>query len=616
MENKKRVNSMLDRQVYLKTIKWSLAFCLGLQVVFIILLFGRQPLLLRRLIYPSAQPGRQGMRLAVYNNSNRSGAGQVQGSPGALARLENPDTSLEAYGVWEIKNGGTQTLIFHCDDYGAVFIDGHQVISLQGISADNQGHAIVPLDAGPHLLVVYLFNGPNKGFFRLEVLGPGQETPTPLPPQQLHPVNLDHSWEGIYWGLTWIRTGWFWVAFTWLLLLTLSFYGAGSLRQGVFNGVLFFGGCLLAGILGEGTARLFFEPPPTVFFKEQSDSIPKQQKGEKLFIMDTDRGRRNRPNSEVVIKNHPYAPQGLLTYKSNSIGYRNPEIGPKNGRRVLFLGDSITFGIGIPEENIFVRLVENLARQQGESWETINSAVGGSGMNAELAILTETGLSLQPDLVVLDFYLNDFQESPGIYLTTLPGILNRSRLAHKLVKVYRANLLLSQSGDFSTNRPMNNTPEGFPAWQEAFKKHSTVIPENQQPDQATLAFNEAVITNFTDWGGTFIPQVWIKMEALLEEMARLAKQHKFQLAIIAFPVSFQVEAAQLYDYPQQRLSRIARKLKAPYLDLLPLFRRDYEKNKKGGERLFYDNCHLTIRGHQVTAQAVYQFLKQAPSRNE
>ncbi len=137
----------------------------------------------------------------------------------------------------------------------------------------------MPLDAGPHLLVVYLFNGPGKGFFRLEVLGPGQETPTPLPPQQLHPVNLDYTWEGIYWGFTWIRTGWFWVVFTLLLLLNLSFYGARSLRQGVFNGVLFFGGCLLAGILGEGMARLFFDPPPTVFFKEQSDSIPKPQKG-------------------------------------------------------------------------------------------------------------------------------------------------------------------------------------------------------------------------------------------------------------------------------------------------------------------------------------------------
>ncbi len=124
---------MPDRQVYLKTIKWSLVFCLGLQVVFIILLFGRQPLLLRWFIYPSAQSGRQGMRLAVYNNINRSGAGQVQGTPGALARLEKPDTSLEAYGVWEIKKGGAQTLIFHCDDYGAVFIDGHPVMSLQGL---------------------------------------------------------------------------------------------------------------------------------------------------------------------------------------------------------------------------------------------------------------------------------------------------------------------------------------------------------------------------------------------------------------------------------------------------------------------------------------------------
>ena len=497
-----------------------------------------------------------------------------------------------------------------------MFIDGHQVIALQGISAHNQGQALVPLSAGPHLLVVHLFNGPGKGFFRLDYLGPGEETPTPLSPQQLHPVLLDNSWKGIYWGLTWIRTGWFWVASTLLLLLTLSLYGAGSLRQGAYNGLIFLGGCLLAAVVGEGTARLFFEPPQTVFLKEQSDSLPKLRKGEKLFIRDTDRGRRHYPNTEVVVKDHPASPQPLLTYRSNSIGYRNREIGPKTGRRILFLGDSITFGLGMPEENIFVRLVEDLARRQGENWETINSAVGGSGMNAELAILTETGLSLQPDLVVLNFYLNDFQESPGIYLTTLPGILNRSRLAHKLVKVYRANLFLSQTGDISSDRPMLNTPEGFPAWQEEFKKRSTVIEENQKPDQATLDFNQAVIAHFIDWGGSFSPQAWTKMEAWLQEMARLAKQHKFQLVIIAFPVSYQVEAARLYDYPQQRLSRIARTLTVPYLDLLPLFRGDFEKNRNGGERLFYDNCHLTVRGHQVTARAVYPFLKQVAAMNE
>ena len=188
---------MADRQAILKTVKWSLAFCLGLQIVFAILLFGRQPLLVRWFVYPQAQSRRPGMSLAVYDNSNRSGAGQVQGTPGAFARLEKPDTSLEAYGVWEIKKGGTQTLIFHCDDYGAVFIDGHQVIDLQGISADNQGQALVPLDAGPHLLVVYLFNGPEKGFFRLEVQGPGEEYPVPVPPSNLRPWNPEKA--SFYW---------------------------------------------------------------------------------------------------------------------------------------------------------------------------------------------------------------------------------------------------------------------------------------------------------------------------------------------------------------------------------------------------------------------------------
>jgi len=333
-------------------------------------------------------------------------------------------------------------------------------------------------------------------------------------------------------------------------------------------------------------------------------------------MMATERGYRHRPNSEVVIKNHPFAPQGLLSYKSNSLGYRNREIGPKIGRRILFLGDSITFGFDIPEENTFVRLVEVQARRNGENWETINSAVKGLGLDAELAVLGESGLSLQPDLVLLDFYLNDFQESPGIYLSRLPGILNQSRLAHKLVNVFRTSLFLSQGENRSSSLPLLKSPEEIRAWREEFKKHSTVIPENQEPDRASLDFNERVIDNFGDWGGAFSPQVWNKMEALLGEMARLAGRHKFQLVIIAFPVSFQVEAPRLFDYPQQRLGQIAGALKAPYLDLLPIFRRDFEKNKKAEDRLFYDQCHLTVRGHQVTAQAIYQFLKQTSFRNK
>ena len=93
---------------------------------------------------------------------------------------------------------------------------------------------------------------------------------------------------------------------------------------------------------------------------------------------------------------------------------------------------------------------------------------------------------------------------------------------------------------------------------------------------------------------------------------RLAKEHRFQFVLVAFPVRAQVETTPLFDYPQQRLRQIARALKVPCLDLLPLLRMDFEKNKKEEDRLFFDHCHLTNRGHQVVAQAVYRFLKQTP----
>jgi hypothetical protein len=114
-----------------------------------------------------------------------------------------------------------------------------------------------------------------------------------------------------------------------------------------------------------------------------------------------------------VIENHSLSKR-RIEIRTNSLGYRNPEIGEKRGLRVLFLGDSVAFGDFLPEEETFVRLVESKARAEGENWEVINAAVGAVSLENELAILKETGIGLEPDVVVLGFYLNDFLESPGV----------------------------------------------------------------------------------------------------------------------------------------------------------------------------------------------------------
>ena len=377
------------------------------------------------------------------------------------------------------------------------------------------------------------------------------------------------------------------------------------------NGLLILGSCLVAAVLGEIAARLFYAPPQNVSFREKAAPGQRTDRREKTFIIPTERGYRHAPLSELVIKNHPWSPKIPLVYKTNSLGYRNPEIGPKTGRRILFLGDSITFGQGVNEEWTFVRLLENLARAQGEKWETVNGAVEGLGTNGELAVLNETGLALKPDVVVLDFYLNDFLESPGIFITRLPGLLERSRLAHKLEGFFTSRLFLTISEkNISLIQPMQKPPDEIYVWRNEFKKNSTVLIPQQKSDPTAQAFQEAVLQNFEDWGGSFSPQVWEKLELELEEFARLANEHRFHLVLVAFPVRAQVETTPLFDYPQQRLRQIARALQVPCLDLLPLLRMDFEKNKKEEDRLFFDQCHLTSRGHQVVAQAVYRFLRQ------
>jgi lysophospholipase L1-like esterase len=611
---------MSDRQAILKRVKWSLAFALGLQVLSAFLLLGKYPLLFRGGIFSQARVDREGMRLAVYGNRNRSGPAEARFSPNALALLDSPNTSLEGYGIWQVKKAGTYTLALHCDDYGSLFLDGHPLINLKGISADNIGQAVVALQPGPHLLVVHLFNELQQGFFRLEVQGPGDEYPVPLPPSNLRPWNPEKA--SFYWLIAegmfnWIRGGLFWITLSILLLATLAFLGAKTVRQAASNGLLILGSCLVAAVLGEIAARLFLAPPPKVSFREIDAPGQRTDRREKAFTLATERGYRHAPLSELVIENHHWSPKIPLVYKTNSLGYRNPEIGPKKGKRLLFLGDSITFGQGVNEEWTFVRLLENLARAQGEIWEPINGAVEGLGTNGELAVLNETGLALKPDVVVLDFYLNDFLESPGVFLTRLPGMLERSRLAHKLEGFFTSRLFLTiAEKNISVIQPMQKPPDEIYAWRDEFKKNSTVRIPQQKFDPTAQAFHEAVLQNFEDWGGSFSPQVWEKLELLLEEFARLANEHRFHLVLVAFPVRAQVETKSLFDYPQQRLSQIARALKAPCLDLLPVFRREYEKNRKEGDRLFYDQCHLTVIGHQVTAQAIYQFLKQVPSRNE
>ena len=262
---------------------------------------------------------------------------------------------------------------------------------------------------------------------------------------------------------------------------------------------------LLALLVAECAIRIALPPPPRVMVMASYDKGPLGDAGDPIvrhalartpeegFIyVPTATGRRLRPNSRVVIRvviENNILGGRTIEIATNSLGYRNREIGPKHGTRLLFLGDSITFGDYLHEEETFVRIVEGLAATDERAWETINAGVGGVSLANELAILEETGLSLLPDAVVVCYYLNDYHESPGVIIQNVPKPLAGSRLAsHQWFALPR--LLALPAGLF---RPASDRPD-MAAWRTEYagRTDGGEVPH-------------AVVNAFGDWGGAWSP---------------------------------------------------------------------------------------------------------------
>jgi len=77
--------------------------------------------------------------------------------------------------------------------------------------------------------------------------------------------------------------------------------------------------------------------------------------------------------------------------------------------RILFLGDSVTFGDGSVYEHTYPYLLELRLKawRPDVDWQVWNAAVPGYNTSQELAHLFEVGQAFQPDLVVVGFFEND-----------------------------------------------------------------------------------------------------------------------------------------------------------------------------------------------------------------
>ena len=388
--------------------------------------------------------------------------------------------------------------------------------------------------------------------------------------------------------------------------------GRSAVRVTLFQGVTLVTLSLAVGcLLMEGLVRLLL-PPPVRVIVENSPDLDRRLAAENgapktldylgavnVLFEKTPTGRRLRANTTVIIKNH-YLSHRTITLRTNSLGFRGPELGEKTRTRVLFLGDSITMGHYLPEEETFVSLVGSLSEAAGPPLETVNAGVGGIGLQAELAILLETGLRAHPDVVVLDFYLDDVQQSPGVRILRVPDLLDWSWLAHYAAR--DLPLLLAPRDWQIDDREMRT-------WLEELRRNYPAGPGD--PARNPRALNALIQENYQDWGSAWTDRAWQRLEPLLTELKRQTDRHGLALLIVCFPVAPQVEARFSCDQPQRRLGEVAGRLHVPLLDLLPSLR---EAERRGLGPLFYDQCHHTPAGSRVVAEQLLPFIRDNSNR--
>ncbi|KPL10388.1 hypothetical protein AMJ85_05860 [candidate division BRC1 bacterium SM23_51] len=119
-------------------------------------------------------------------------------------------------------------------------------------------------------------------------------------------------------------------------------------------------------------------------------------------------GWRYRPGYEGQWRYFEYA----FNVKINSTGLRDREYGPKSKPRILFIGDSHTFGVGVDISQTFVKRVEKVLNADGAPVECINGGRVAAGSDLYLHYTRKYVPELVPNVVAVCFFPeNDFDDT-------------------------------------------------------------------------------------------------------------------------------------------------------------------------------------------------------------
>ena len=280
------------------------------------------------------------------------------------------------------------------------------------------------------------------------------------------------------------------------------------------------------------------------------------------------------------------------------------ERAPGTRARILFLGDSFTYGITAEEPETFVG---RLATRWPDI-EMINSACSGYGQREELAVLDRLGAVLRPDVTLLTTFWNDLED------------IQRTEPAYAIDpdgKVRRTPPLTAPLDPLALwpAQPMAPQSKGRTCYVYELFREATVGLRHRA---LGLGVSRRAISSEEEK-----ERAWQLMEPQLRMLKLRADEIGTRLIILCIPDYALVDKTAvtagitpLHYTMQDRLQKICADTGIEYHDALPAMTAAFEAN--GGTAgakarpLYYRvDRHLTPLGNQIIADYIATFLDPA-----
>ncbi len=311
-------------------------------------------------------------------------------------------------------------------------------------------------------------------------------------------------------------------------------------------------------------------------------AFPPRPPADPIFELHPTRGWTNRPNG--------YGRFRYFMVRFDEHGLRIDEDGAAPTRagkyRILFIGDSVTMGFYHPARAAWSRrAVERLNRDLPEPrFVELNGSVCGYDTRQECDWLIHEGLALSPDLVVLQFCLND--------------------ISHQF----------DPTGGPDASRHDEFAWSGLPTSRSGIRRAVLALTLRARFGSDLLAAaaeteHFRVTKVLADNPSDRIEGAWATALSQLDRFADTCRRAGVPMVLVCFPIIDQMNAPDAPARPQKRLAAFAAEHDVPYLDLLPAYRAAVGTGREASGRLFKDPTHPTVEGHRIAGEALAAFLE-------